>query len=174
MSNRTVKKLRHRTDIADIPSFSERMLAGQNGESMCKNPHCRKFAKTHMPDGKHCQYCYVVPSVDAKSADFLDEVIAEETAKNPDFPLLVAEATERREHAHTSDCKHGSAEHEPPVLESHIALINERLAEVDAGNVQPLSSEEVRSHLLARALPAVEPITDADVEALTAEDSVEI
>jgi transcriptional regulator with XRE-family HTH domain len=31
--------------------------------------------------------------------DFLDEVIAEETAKNPDFPRLVAEATERREMA---------------------------------------------------------------------------
>lgn len=82
MSNRTVKKLRHRTDIADIPSFSERMLAGQNGESMCKNPHCRKFAKTHMPDGKHCQYCYVVPSV-----------------------------APPEEHVHSADCKHGDVEH---------------------------------------------------------------
>jgi hypothetical protein len=58
MSKRSDKKFRHREDIKPMPSFKERMLAGQRGESLCSNPSCRKFSKTIMPGG--CEHCFEI------------------------------------------------------------------------------------------------------------------
>jgi hypothetical protein len=92
MSKRAIRKLRHREDVKPMPSFKERMLAGQRGESLCTNPYCRKFAKEVFPNGIGCEHCYEIP-------------------------------------------------------EEHIKLINERIAQVERGEMEVLSSEEVHKNL---------------------------
>lgn len=91
MSNRSVRKLRHREDVKPMPSFKERMLAGQRGETVCPNPYCRKFAKDIVP-GMGCNDCISVP---------------------------------------------------PEVEE----LLKKRIADLDSGKVEVLSSEEVHKQL---------------------------
>lgn len=57
MSNRAIKKLRHRSDFKPLPSFKERSERGVKGEVVCMG--CREFVKREeiVVGTKRCEKC---------------------------------------------------------------------------------------------------------------------
>lgn len=75
-----------------MPSFKERMLAGQRGERMCCV--CFKFAKLKLATPKHKFYC--------------DDCIATQNEMQSVSQLQLPAAAElvHSEHIHTDQCNH--------------------------------------------------------------------